>query len=288
MSPSIDRDAETPERRQRWLSLLAKAPATRLEALWNGITSVPAYTMLRRPEIGLVMVQGRISGSGAPFCAGEMTVTRAAVRLQSGQIGIGYVGGRHPRQAEIVAAIDALGQLPEWHEAIEAEDRGAARGGSRGPPPPASPPGPPPPRSISSPSPGRPAHEPRWHPDIAPGFADPSHDAQRLFRARARRLRPIPAASSTVAGCADRRRAAQPRRRRPSCSPWSIATRRSGSTPEFDRAAVRDFVRFHTGAPIVGARGRRALRRADATTARRCSTASPSAPTPIPTAPPPW
>lgn len=91
----------------------------RLEALWSGIASVPPYTMLRRAEIGLVMVQGRISGRGAPFCAGEMTVTRAAVRLQSGQIGIGYVGGRHPRQAEIVAAIDALGHLPEWHETIE-------------------------------------------------------------------------------------------------------------------------------------------------------------------------
>ena len=48
-----------------------------------------------------------------------MTVTRAAVRLQGGQIGIGYVGGRRPRQAEIVAAIDALGHLPEWHDAIE-------------------------------------------------------------------------------------------------------------------------------------------------------------------------
>ncbi len=121
MSSSTDPDADAPSRRQRWLSLLAKAPSTRLEALWNGIGQVPSYAMLRRPEIGLVMVQGRISGSGAPFCAGEMTVTRAAVRLQSGQIGIGYVGGRKPRQAEIVAAIDALGHLPEWHETIEAK-----------------------------------------------------------------------------------------------------------------------------------------------------------------------
>jgi alpha-D-ribose 1-methylphosphonate 5-triphosphate synthase subunit PhnG len=77
--------------------------------------------LLRRPEIGLVMVQGRISGSGAPFAAGEMTVTRAAVRLEGGQIGIGYAGGRHPRQAEIVAASDALAQLPQWREPIEAQ-----------------------------------------------------------------------------------------------------------------------------------------------------------------------
>ena len=111
--------ATAPEYRQRWLSLLAKAPAGRVETLWEAIGPVPAYSLLRQPEIGLVMVRGRISGSGAPFPAGEMTVTRAAVRLGTGQVGIGYVGGRHPRQAELVSAIDALGQLPEWRQTIE-------------------------------------------------------------------------------------------------------------------------------------------------------------------------
>jgi alpha-D-ribose 1-methylphosphonate 5-triphosphate synthase subunit PhnG len=107
------------ERRQRWLSILAKAPADRLEALWQGLGPTPAYGVLRRPEIGLVMVQGRISGSGAPFAAGEMTVTRAAVRLEGGPLGIGYVGGRKPRQAELIAALDALGQTQEWQQRIE-------------------------------------------------------------------------------------------------------------------------------------------------------------------------
>ena len=65
------------------------------------------------------MVKGRISGSGAPFAAGEMTVTRAAVRLESGEIGFGYVGGRHPRQAELVAVIDALGQRADWQRVLE-------------------------------------------------------------------------------------------------------------------------------------------------------------------------
>lgn len=119
MSPSIPSTAEV-RRRQRWLSLLAKAPAGRLEALWQSVDRAPAYSVLRRPEIGLVMVQGRISGSGAAFCAGEMTTTRAAVRLDSGEVGIGYVGGRAPRQAEIAAAIDALGQRPEWRDTLEA------------------------------------------------------------------------------------------------------------------------------------------------------------------------
>jgi len=108
-------------RRHRWLSVLAKAPGARLASLWAQLGSRPSYTVLRRPEIGLVMVQGRISGTGAPFCAGEMTVTRAAVRLESGEMGFGYVRGRDARQAEIVAAVDALGQRPEWTEKIEVE-----------------------------------------------------------------------------------------------------------------------------------------------------------------------
>ena len=107
-------------RRQRWLSVLAKAPGARLASLWQALGATPPYTVLRRPEIGLVMVQGRISGTGAPFCAGEMTVTRAAVRLDSGEMGFGYVRGRDARHAEIAAAVDALGQRADWTERREA------------------------------------------------------------------------------------------------------------------------------------------------------------------------
>ena len=109
------------ERRRRWLSVLAKAPSTRLQALWQALGATPSYVVLRRPEIGLVMVQGRISGTGAPFCTGEMTVTRAAVRLDGGEMGFGYVCGRDTRHAETVAAIDALGQRADWTERLEAE-----------------------------------------------------------------------------------------------------------------------------------------------------------------------
>jgi alpha-D-ribose 1-methylphosphonate 5-triphosphate synthase subunit PhnG len=121
MSLSSSADATAQARRQRWLSLLAKAPVARLSILWAGLGPVPGYTLLRRPETGLVMVKGRISGSGAPFSAGEMTATRAAVRLESGEVGIGYVGGRSARHAEIAAAIDALGQRADWRDRLETE-----------------------------------------------------------------------------------------------------------------------------------------------------------------------
>jgi len=119
MTSATPQDTNGQGRRRRWLSLLAKAPAKRLEVLWAELGPVPTYTLVRRPEVGLVMVKGRISGSGATFAMGEMTVTRAAVRLESGEMGIGYVGGRKPRQAEIAAALDALGQRDEWRQPIE-------------------------------------------------------------------------------------------------------------------------------------------------------------------------
>ena len=68
-----------------------------------------------------VAIGSRNCQVSAPFCAGEMTVTRAAVRLDSGEMGFGYVGGRDAQHAETAAAIDALGQRDEWTEGLEAE-----------------------------------------------------------------------------------------------------------------------------------------------------------------------
>ena len=53
---------------------------------------------LREPENGLVMVRGRIGGDGAPFNLGEATVSRAAVRLATGEVGFGYMLGRDGRR----------------------------------------------------------------------------------------------------------------------------------------------------------------------------------------------
>jgi len=120
MSSSLS-DTDGIERRRRWLSVLAKAPGERLEALLQQVGPVPAWQALRRAETGLVMINGRVSGTGTPFCAGEMTVTRAAIRLDSGELGIGYVGGRDRRKAESAALVDALGQRADWRERLEAQ-----------------------------------------------------------------------------------------------------------------------------------------------------------------------
>ncbi|MCA0942409.1 phosphonate C-P lyase system protein PhnG [Salipiger pacificus] len=110
---------ETPEQeiaaRQGWMGLLARAPAERLEALLAG-AALPGFDWLRVPETGGVMVRGRMGGTGAPFNLGEMTVTRCALRLKSGEVGHAHVQGRGRAHAERAALVDALMQGPRAGE----------------------------------------------------------------------------------------------------------------------------------------------------------------------------
>jgi alpha-D-ribose 1-methylphosphonate 5-triphosphate synthase subunit PhnG len=111
------------EARQRWLGVLSKASLKDLEAAWQRLGDKPRYRLLRPSETGLVMVRGRIGGSGQPFHFGEMTMTRAAVQLLDpgnmvSQTGFGYVAGRSGRRAELVAVFDALLQDPVRQDRI--------------------------------------------------------------------------------------------------------------------------------------------------------------------------
>jgi alpha-D-ribose 1-methylphosphonate 5-triphosphate synthase subunit PhnG len=90
--------------------------ASRLEAM-----AVPVYENLREPENGLVMVRGRIGGDGAPFNLGEATVSRAAVRLSTGEVGFGYTLGRDRQKARMIALCDALVQSDEFADAVESQ-----------------------------------------------------------------------------------------------------------------------------------------------------------------------
>jgi alpha-D-ribose 1-methylphosphonate 5-triphosphate synthase subunit PhnG len=98
--------------RARWMSVLARAPQAELERAWDDLHPKPDYDFLRRPETGLVMVRGRIGGTGRPFNLGEMTVTRCTVRLANGYVGHAYAAGRSHRHTELAAVFDALLQYP--------------------------------------------------------------------------------------------------------------------------------------------------------------------------------
>lgn len=57
--------------RKEWMGLLARAPDAALMTLWDGIQDCPSFEWLRRPEVGGVMVRGRIGGTGALFNSGR-------------------------------------------------------------------------------------------------------------------------------------------------------------------------------------------------------------------------
>ena len=96
--------------RRAWMGLMARAPAGRVAALLDATIPRPRFAWLRAPEYGSVMVRGRAGATGAPFNLGEMTVTRCALRLETGEEGHAWLQGRRREDAEAAALVDALMQ----------------------------------------------------------------------------------------------------------------------------------------------------------------------------------
>lgn len=105
--------------RRAWLAVLARAGTEELEL--GLLHNAPGlrYEFLRRPERGMVMLRGRVGGTGDCFNLGEATVTRCTVRLADGGVGSGHVLGRDRRKAELVAVFDALLQEPAYRATLE-------------------------------------------------------------------------------------------------------------------------------------------------------------------------
>lgn len=113
------RDQDLNARRKAAMAALAAAPADDLLALWRDAHFAVEAKPLRGPETGLVTLRGRMGGGGAPFNFGEATVTRATVRLTTGEIGHAYALGRDREKARISATIDALWQRADMRAAVE-------------------------------------------------------------------------------------------------------------------------------------------------------------------------
>jgi alpha-D-ribose 1-methylphosphonate 5-triphosphate synthase subunit PhnG len=117
MNSADEREKQT--LRQAAMAVLAHSDAEKI-ALYLDAMALPPHEDLREPENGLVMVRGRIGGDGAPFNLGEATVSRAAVRLATGEVGFGYTLGRDRRKAKMIALCDALVQSDRHAAAVEA------------------------------------------------------------------------------------------------------------------------------------------------------------------------
>jgi len=123
MAPDQSETGHDPETdaRRRAMNLFAIASKGDLSAGIEAVGGAPDWQYLRPPEIGLVMVRGRIGGGGAPFNLGEVTVTRCAIALQDGPVGTAYVMGRDKEKARLAAICDALWQTPAHRPRIEAD-----------------------------------------------------------------------------------------------------------------------------------------------------------------------
>ncbi|ANK83829.1 MULTISPECIES: phosphonate C-P lyase system protein PhnG [Rhizobium] len=114
-----DAASQTVSERKRAADLLARAERSELQAAWDALPQKPVAYPVRGPETGLVMVRGRIGGGGAPFNLGEVTVTRATVRLETGSIGHAQALGTDREKARLAAIFDALWQEEATRDFVE-------------------------------------------------------------------------------------------------------------------------------------------------------------------------
>lgn len=110
---------ETHHGRKAAMSLLARAAEPELAVPLGRNWPDLAVRELKRPEIGLAMVRGRMGGDGAPFNLGEATVTRCVVELAGGERGYGQMLGRNRRLARLAAIVDALWQVEDARPIVE-------------------------------------------------------------------------------------------------------------------------------------------------------------------------
>jgi alpha-D-ribose 1-methylphosphonate 5-triphosphate synthase subunit PhnG len=95
-----------------------RAAAMRLFALvaWPVLDNLTKHCVhedhktLRGPDIGLVMLRGRMGSTGNAFNLGEATVTRCSLVRPSGVEGHAYIMGHNAAHASRAALCDALFQ----------------------------------------------------------------------------------------------------------------------------------------------------------------------------------
>ena len=112
----------TEDERRRSMGALASMETAALATRYAALAPLlPPALPVRGPEVGLVMLRGRMGGGGAAFNLGEASVARATVKLGSGEVGHAVVLGRDAEHARRAAHLDAVWQRPDWRDRIEEE-----------------------------------------------------------------------------------------------------------------------------------------------------------------------
>ncbi|WEM44150.1 phosphonate C-P lyase system protein PhnG (plasmid) [Photobacterium sp. DA100] len=113
---------DTTEKRKYWMSVLAQASFEKLSVFWQQSQTkyglAPDYQVIRPAEIGLAQVRARMGSTGRQFNIGDVTITRAAIQLATGEMGYSYLQGRNKQHAELAAILDALLQTESYQKVI--------------------------------------------------------------------------------------------------------------------------------------------------------------------------
>jgi alpha-D-ribose 1-methylphosphonate 5-triphosphate synthase subunit PhnG len=110
------------QQRKTWMSVLARSAFSDLQTQWAVLDlPLPIFQVIRPAEIGLAQVRARMGGGGRQFNMGDVTLTRAVVKLDSGEMGYSYLQGRNKQHAELAAVIDGLMQTSEYQERLTRE-----------------------------------------------------------------------------------------------------------------------------------------------------------------------
>jgi len=107
----------------RLLDVLARADASRLAALAEGLLPSLGSVEVLQSRTGLVMLPMRDTVQGTDFHLGEVLVAEAHIRA-AGTEGYGMVVGRDMDRAMAMAVVDAassLGQTPEIRAFLHSE-----------------------------------------------------------------------------------------------------------------------------------------------------------------------
>lgn len=96
--------------RAGWMGVLARADSAMLADCMQAAAPLPAHTIRRAPQTGLVMARGRAGATGDVFNLGEVATTRATIVLEDGAEGHAYVLGRDKAHAINAAICDAAMQ----------------------------------------------------------------------------------------------------------------------------------------------------------------------------------
>ena len=107
--------------RKEWISALSHADFDSLEKMWEDLSIDISYTFIKKPEIGLTQIQGRMGSTGDPFNIGDTTTTKCIVELNSGDIGYSFLIGRNKKHAIIAAVLDGLLQNNDYHVFINSK-----------------------------------------------------------------------------------------------------------------------------------------------------------------------